>query len=52
MEWGVKFSTTNNSIHDWCGVRADNLSGVVDLEVEDLDIGALAVGERRRVPVN
>ena len=52
MEWGVKFSTTNNSIHDWCGVRADKVSGVVDLEVEDLDIGALAVGERGRVPVN
>ena len=48
----MKFSTTNNSIHDWCGVRADKVSGVVDLEVEDLDIGALAVGERGRVPVN
>ena len=23
-EWGIKLSTTGNSVHDWCGIRSAN----------------------------
>jgi hypothetical protein len=43
-EWGVKISTTSNT-SDWCGMRASNIAGVVDLLVEDIEARVLAVGE-------
>ncbi|CAI8045444.1 hypothetical protein GBAR_LOCUS25138 [Geodia barretti] len=42
-EWGVKASTTS-STRDWCGMRASNISGVVDFLVENVDARVLAVG--------
>ena len=26
-DWGVKVSTTTNSVSDWCGIRGRNISG-------------------------
>ena len=35
----VAISTTTNPYKDWCGVYCDNISGVVDLLVEDPALG-------------
>ena len=40
----VSISTTNDLCHDWCGVMADDIGGVVDLLVRGVH-SALAVGE-------
>ena len=41
----VSISTTTNTLYDWCGIRTEEICGVVDVLVRGFDGDALAVGE-------
>ena len=41
----MSISTTTNTLYDWCGIRTEEICGVVDILVRGFDGDALAVGE-------